>query len=181
MLPRALALMLLMTSLASAAGPHDAKAPRYGEHLIASDWQGFQLSVSRLRRENFNAHGFDVWVLHARNLAEPGNPPALVSVFDGADEKLVLATQEGADCQLRDYRIRLNAQGEVLLLRAQREMGDSYASEAPVEFTEFALIRNAEGVPGSPALHFETRRKWRSSKTWCDVGAALENEPWIDP
>lgn len=127
------------------------------------------------RRENFNAHGFDVLTLYIA-AGEPSQWQ-IVPAFDEKGEHLTLMASGGADCLLHDFRLLSpSAAGDALLILADRDLGDSFASPAPVQFRFFRLRQNAEGLPGRPAYYFEFDRAQRATKPYCDVGDALRSE-----
>ncbi|MEI6415360.1 MAG: hypothetical protein WCP34_14020, partial [Pseudomonadota bacterium] len=83
-------------------------------------------------RENFNAHGFDLFSLYLKGSAHSGDASDwhAVTFFDGEKEKWVLTTGGGADCLLHDFRLISGANGKYLrLVVADRDMGESYVDE----------------------------------------------------
>lgn len=59
---------------------------------------------------------------------------------------------------------------------ADREMGESYASTAPVIFRFYELKKNAENLPGWPLYYFDLKRSQRAQRRYCDVGDAFSRE-----
>lgn len=148
----------------------------YGNAEIAGATTELGLRTTLLRRENFNAHGFDVLFVHSSNSPEVPAAQGLVPFFSEDGETAHLSTREGADCLLRDFRLKLMPDAEPVVVVAERELGESYIAEHPIRFREFELRRNAEGIPGRPALYFEESRSWQSEHSYCDVGEALQRE-----
>jgi hypothetical protein len=144
-------------------------------------------------RDNGNAHGFDVLTLYIEVPIGEGALPEwqLVSTFDERDEKrhgvprgehLTLNTSDGADCRLSDFRLlAATDKADALLILADREFGDGFASPAPVTFRFFTLRRNSAVVFGRPAFYFEFDREQKASKDYCDVGQALQVELDVGP
>jgi hypothetical protein len=143
-------------------------------------------------RGNGNAHGFDVLTLYIQASAWEGARPQwqLVPAFDERDEKrqglprgehLTLNTVDGADCRLSDFRLLApTATSDAALILADRELGDSFASPAPVSFRFFKLHKRAESF-GRPSYYFEFDRERRAAKPYCDVGEALLKELGVGP
>lgn len=127
-------------------------------------------------RENFNAHGFDVLTLYQPMPSVRGEPAGwqIVPAFDAQGEHLTLAASGGADCLLRDFRLLqpVGRSGATLII-AERALGDSYASPAPVTFRFYRLRRNDAGEVGRPGLYFEFDHEQTSAQPHCDVGEAF--------
>ncbi|MCF8204979.1 MAG: hypothetical protein K9J82_07895 [Methylotenera sp.] len=127
-------------------------------------------------RENFNAHGFDVLTLYQPMPSVRGEPASwqIVPAFDAQGEHLTLAASGGADCLLRDFRLLqpVGRSGATLII-AERALGDSYASPAPVTFRFYRLRRNDAGEVGRPGLYFEFDHEQTSAQPHCDVGEAF--------
>lgn len=177
MQPTFLAAFCAFACAAASAGEREGSIRiAYGSAGIAGVSTEFGLRTTLLRRENFNAHGFDVLFVHSSD--SPKGPPAqgLVPFFSEDGESAHLSTREGADCLLRDFRLKLTPDAEPVVVIAERELGESYIAQRPIRFREFELRRNAEGIPGRPALYFEESRSWQSEHSYCDVGEALQRE-----
>lgn len=137
----------------------------------------------RAWRENYNAHGFDVVSFYARDKAT-GEKAFwnLVPVFGqlakgDLAERLEITISGGADCVLHDFRLlRSDDDKRVVLVIAQRDMGDSFADPAPVHFTWYDLARNEDEAPGDPWLAFHQTRVTQASKAYCDVEDAFDKE-----
>lgn len=130
-------------------------------------------------RENFNAHGFDVLTLYQPMPSVRGEPASwqIVPAFDAQGEHLTLAASGGADCLLHDFRLLqpVGRSGATLII-AERALGDSYASPAPVTFRFYRLQRNDAGEVGRPGLYFEFDHEQTSAQPHCDVGEAFGHE-----
>lgn len=139
--------------------------------------EGGELTVRVLRRENFNAHGFDVAMFAVRDASAQSESPQdlLVPLFDGEREQYMLRTDEGADCVLTDFRV-IGTPPDLRLVVARREAGDSYADPAPVHFHVYALKRNGDRTVGRPLWYFELVDTRQARREYCDVGAALQTE-----
>jgi len=133
----------------------------------------------RARRENFNAHGFDVLSIYARTKsnAEPDAAFLIVPVWEGETERLELTSGGGADCKLSGFRvIGVGAGRDVQIVAAKREFGTSYADVADVTFTYFTLKRNSDGEAGRPPYYFESTASVKAKKQYCDVDDAFTQE-----
>lgn len=148
----------------------------YGTHEVRGAATELGLRTTLLRRENFNAHGFDVLFVHSARPSESSEEHQLVPFFMQDGESASLRTHEGADCVLRDFRLTVAPESGPVVVVAERELHESYFEELPVRFREFTLHRNAEGVPGRPSLYFQESRSWHSKSSYCDVGDALQRE-----
>ncbi|MFL6709240.1 MAG: hypothetical protein ACJ8HI_13640 [Massilia sp.] len=150
----------------------------YGSNLFSFGASGESAMAQLGRRENFNAHGFDMLTLYVK----PG--PAgdlaywqLATLFDGDKEALYLTAGGGADCMLHDFRIvRERPGGDPVVLVAQRDAGESYADAAPVHFKHYILQRNTAGMIGHPLYYFLLDRSFDAKRPYCDVGDAFKQE-----
>jgi hypothetical protein len=137
----------------------------------------------RAWRENYNAHGFDVVSFYVRDKAT-GEKAFwnIVPVFGQAakgelSERLEITVGGGADCVLHDFRLlRSDDDKRVMLVVAQRDMGDSFADPAAVHFTWYDLSKNEDEAPGEPWLYFKQTRVTQATKPYCDVEEALDKE-----
>jgi hypothetical protein len=84
-------------------------------------------------------------------------------------------TSSGADCRLRNIAILRNtAQGAPMtVIVGERDFGRSYADAAPVKFVVYRIARNADGIPGFPAVYFRADRTIASRSNHCDVNEAF--------
>lgn len=172
-----LAVFCALACAAASAGEREGSIRiAYGSAEIAGATTELGLRTTLLRRENFNAHGFDVLFVHSSDSPEVPAAQGLVPFFGEDGETAHLSTREGADCLLRDFRLKLTPDAEPVVVVAERELGESYIAQGPIRFREFELRRNAERIPGRPALYFEESRSWQSEHSYCDVGEALQRE-----
>lgn len=173
-------LLGMAVALATASAPaevHDETLILpYGTREIPGTAAELGLRTTLLRRENFNAHGFDVLFVHSAGPAESPEQQQLVPFFEKDGESVSLRTHEGADCVLSDFRLRVSPEPGLLIVVAERELRASYFDELPVRFREFTLHRNPDNVPGRPSLYFEETRTWHTESSYCDVGDALQRE-----
>lgn len=144
-------------------------------------------------RDNANAHDFEVLTLYIQAPSAAGSAPQwqLVPAFDTRDEQrrgvprgehLTLTATGGADCRLHDFRLMApTATTDARLILADRELGDSFASPAPVTFRFFKLAKNSDGVPGRPVYYFDFDHESPASRPYCDVGDALKAELGVGP
>lgn len=130
-------------------------------------------------RENFNAHGFDVLTIYQPMPSAPGGPASwqIVPAFDARGEHLTLGASGGADCLLRDFRLlQPGGRADATLVVAERALGESFASPAPVTFRFYRLQRNDAGEVGRPRVYFEFDHEQASARPYCDVGQAFQHE-----
>lgn len=162
-------LVLLLPAFAQAAQP----VPLHnGLNRVDFTGDGKPDLVTIARRENYNAHGFDVVTFQADD-----GGLLQVPLFDGDDETQFATIRGGADCVLHDLRLVPGRAGEpATLIRADRALGESYADAAEVTFTWYALRRNADGEVGRPTWWFERVRTTNAKRPYCDVGDAFREE-----
>ena len=189
--------LLLLPALCPAARDVDTARPVIP---LANGLNNLSLTAAPLparaflaHRDNFNAHDFEVLTLYIEAPVGPGDKPRwqLVPAFDTRDEKrrgvprgehLTLQAYGGADCRLGDFRLlAASADADATLVLADRELGDGFASPAPVAFRFFKLRKNSDGIPGRPAYYFEFDHERRAAKPYCDVGEALQTELGVGP
>ncbi len=164
------------SAFASAEERSEALPLSYGTREVRGAATELGLRTTLLRRENFNAHGFDVLFVHRASSSESAEKQQLVPFFMQDGESASLRTHEGADCVLRDFRLTVSPESGLEVVVAERELHESYVEELPVRFREFKLQRNPEGTPGRPSLYFEETRSWQSKSSYCDVSDALQRE-----
>ena len=125
------------------------------------------------RRENFNAHSFDLASLYV----QVDKQWEAVTFFDAEAESHQLTSSGGADCLLHDFRFVRKAPHERLgLVVADRPLGGSFADDRPVVFKIYSLEHNKDGDPGRPTWYFQLRATRSSKKSYCDVGDAFAHE-----
>jgi hypothetical protein len=135
----------------------------------------------RARRENYNAHSFDVVSFYFRDRTVENPVLNLVPIFGTEKgkhrERYEITVGGGADCNLDDFRL-LKAQGRqpARLIVAHRDMGESFVMPGVVQFIYYDLKRNDDGVPGEPPLYFEEKSRANSRQKYCDVNDAFERE-----
>jgi hypothetical protein len=164
---------------AQAAAQADVLKIDNGENRLTLDGQ--PALVVRAWRENYNAHGFDVVTFYVRAKDGAGASLQLLPLFAAAPgdgkERYEITTSRGADCQLRDFRlVRDPSRQSTRLIVAEREFGDAFTAPGIVHFTDYDLVRNADGVPGWPPLYFKAGRRTDSQQTYCDVNEAFDKE-----
>jgi len=131
------------------------------------------------RRENFNAHGFDIFSLQMKDAGKGPNPTDWMAVtfFNDKEEQLVLTVGGGADCLLHDFRLLKSQSGKTLqLVLADREFNISYVDKDTVVFSFYELKKNTEGLVGRPLFYFQRVRTQTAREKYCDVGEAFKVE-----
>jgi hypothetical protein len=160
---------------------------RNGMNAVDVNVDGRDDSVVVARRENFNAHGFDVTTIYIWAAADKGRElelqivplqsPNDAETKEDEREKLTLSTSGGADCLLEDFRLLTDAAAKTaVVITAERTMGNSFADKQRVVFKHYRLKRNADGIPGWPLLYFERFKRHSSKERYCDVGDAFKKE-----
>jgi hypothetical protein len=180
---RFLALLALATTSAVAAEGAGLKVVPVDNGVNTLTLLGEPAMAVRAWRENYNAHGFDVVSFYVRDKAA-GEKAFwnLVPVFGQAgkgelSERLEITIGGGADCVLHDFRLlRSDDDKRVMLVVAQRDMGDSFADPAAVHFTWYDLAKNDDEAPGEPWLSFRQTRVTQATKPYCDVEEAFDKE-----
>ncbi len=165
-------MLLLVAAAATAAG----QGPfRPGNGITSLDLLGNGTPSMTVvgKRENFNAHSFDVVSLYVR----VDRRWEIVPFFDAGKEQDQLTSSGGADCLLHDFRFfRRKPHAPLELVVADRDDGDSFVDTRPVTFRRYALARNVDSTPGAPTWSFQLGSTRRSAKSYCDVGEAFDNE-----
>lgn len=154
---------------------------RAGFNKVDLDGAGTAATVVVARRENFNAHSFDVVSFYTELMTAADDAARLhvITIYDEEQSRhaLELTTSEGADCILADHRLfRDRAHRMAVLITAERKFGETFVDEQPVTFRRYVLKRNTESLVGAPPVYFEFERKWVSKKSYCDVEEAFEKE-----
>jgi hypothetical protein len=162
--------------LASSKPPSVITVP-YGLSRVPLTHDGVRALLVRARRDNFNAHGFDVLSIYAISSAhaEAQSTFLLVSVWDKDKERLEVTAGGEAKCRLHGFRLLGGTGLDLQLVLAQREFGRSYADEAEVTFTRYALKHNTAQA-GRPAYYFESGESFKAKRKYCDVDRAFSQE-----
>jgi hypothetical protein len=135
------------------------------------------------RRDNFNAHGFDVvsFYIFTDDKEFSVKQWDIVPIMKKEKERLEVTVSGGADCILHDFRLLSgSSKTAASLILADRELRNSYADSETVTFTYFSLETNREGIPGEPRYYFKQSRVVKSKAKYCDVGEAFQKELGID-
>ncbi|MFL6600464.1 MAG: carbapenem self-resistance protein CarG family protein [Steroidobacteraceae bacterium] len=155
----------------------------YGITKVQLTPDGVRGLLVRARRDNGNAHGFDVLSIYAlAHSSEVRDAEFLVLPVwevgkEGKEkERLELTVSGGADCKLQDFRFLVGPGSDLQLVTAQREFGTSYADAAQVTFTYFSLKHNSAAEIGRPLYYFESTTSSRAKKRYCDVNDAFKQE-----
>ena len=134
------------------------------------------------RRENFNAHGFDLANFYAFGPGDQHSTLGVLPLFDGKNEKFEVSRSGGADCVLHDFRLlKSDKGGPAILVIADRKSGESFADVAAVTFRFFKLSENTKEGIGRPYLYFERVETRKATEKYCDVGRAFETELHLGP
>ena len=130
-------------------------------------------------RENNNAHSFDVvsFYVPVKDGTAATNEWNIVPIMGKKKEELTISVSGGADCLLHDFRLLIGkGKDAAVLVVADREFGDNFASEAPVTFAFYSLNHSTDQIPGVPTYSFEQSHVSKSKVKYCDVGEALLKE-----
>jgi hypothetical protein len=180
---RSLALITFVATSAVAADGGGLKVLPVNNGVNQLTLLGEPAMAVRAWRENYNAHGFDVVSFYVRDKAAGEkafwNLVPMFGQVAKADisEHLEITVGGGADCVLHDFRLlRSDDDKRVMLVIAQRDMGDSFADAAPVHFTWYDLTKNEDEAPGEPWLYFRQTRTSQATKPYCDVEEAFDKE-----
>jgi hypothetical protein len=147
-----LATVLLLRAVGASAADDGTFRPGNGITKVDLLGDGTPAMTVVGRRENFNAHSFDVTSLFVRL----GDQWEVVPFFDAGKEQDSLTSSGGADCLLHDFRlIRHNQHSPFTLVLADRDYGDSFVSVQPVTFRVYQLARNESALPGAPTWSFQ--------------------------
>ena len=133
-------------------------------------------------RENFNAHSFDLTSFYAFEIGDSKSTLGSIPVFDGDKENANVVRSGGADCVLKDFRLLQARQGKpLLLIVANRSLGQSFADENDVTFDYYQLKENTATDFGRPYMYFERVATRKAKKKYCDVGRAFQSELGLGP
>lgn len=156
---------------------------RNGPNEIDIDGDGVKDVIFIAWRENYNAHGFDMFTFYRRDKesTRAEGKWSLVPFFNdkGVPDKTSYSTVMGADCVLSDIRVVRPASSKmapVTIVIGVRDFGNSYADEAPVKFLLYTLKRNKEGIAGEPPNYFQHAKVIVGQKNYCDINEAFEKE-----
>ncbi len=151
----------------------------YGANPVDINNDGINDLVFLARRENFNAHGFDVVTFYIQTprkdkVIKPWN---IVPLFKENKESLTFGVSGGADCVLNDFRFLKPKKGtQSLLIRAERDTLASFYEDNTVNFHYYAFEENSEGEPGVPLVFFKFQKTIKSKHKYCDVNQAFRSE-----
>jgi len=150
---------------------------RYGINRVDFNNDGVEDLVILAKRENFNAHGFDIISFYANESGSQEGLLGIVSIFDKKKENLTLAVSGGADCLLHDFRLLKRKRGHgSLLIVADRIMSNSYFENNTVIFKYFTLQANADREVGYPFWYFSLSEVRKAKMKYCDVNEAFRSE-----
>lgn len=151
----------------------------YGTNRVDFNNDGKEDLVVLARRENFNAHGFDVVSFYSEQ-PKDGNKPkilGIISIFDKDKEKSILEVSGGADCLLYDFRLLKPKNGnQTLLIFAARKLSEGYYEENTVTFSYYKLENNSSGDIGHPFTYFKLSEVQQAKAKYCDVNEAFRVE-----
>lgn len=170
---------MLPARFSSAASGPDVVAVHNGTNQLSLGEHAV-LAV-RARRENYNAHSFDVVSFYFVDKRQAGGELNLIPLFgsdqDKEKERDEITVGGGADCLLRDFRV-MQAAGKrpAQLIVAERDFGSSYIARGTVHFTYYELTQNADELPGRPPLYFQAHPTVQSRQKYCDVNEAFDRE-----
>ena len=151
----------------------------YGANQADFNNDGINDLIFFARRENFNAHGFDVATFYIQMLKKDKiiKPWNIVPLFKENRESLTLEVSGGADCILNDFRLLKPKQGaHGLLIVANREYSGSFYEENTVNFHYYTFVKNSEGEMGAPFVFFNYQKTIKSKRKYCDVNQAFRSE-----
>jgi hypothetical protein len=173
---------------ASTALPVQAAGAAAGPGVVLVDngidrlnLDGHAVLALRARRDNYNAHSFDVLSFYTVKTGQSGEELKLVPLFGSEQgkekERFEITVGGGADCLLQDFRlVQATGRQAVRLIVAERDFGASYIAPGIVHFTYYELRQNADQVPGRPSLYFQAGARLDSRQAYCDVNEAFDRE-----
>lgn len=175
---RVLATVLLSMAKAKCGEISNPLPLHNGTNFVNLDGAGLMATVVIARRDNFNAHSFEVTTFFAslKTYDEGQNELKIIPIeLTRAKEVLHLITGGGADCVLEDFRvIPKPSERTAILITGEREFGRHFADSQHVTFRYYRLTRNT--AVGRPVLYFDFEKKAVSKKKYCDVNEAFEAE-----
>ena len=155
----------------------------YGANRVDFNNDGSEDLVVLARRENFNAHGFDIASFYSEQPQDHDKLKKLgtISIFDNDKEKFTLDVSGGAGCLIRDFRLLKPKNGnQTLLIIATRKLSESYIEDNTVTFRYYRLENNSAGEIGLPFAYFKLSEVQQSKSNYCDVNKAFQNELGLD-
>jgi len=128
-------------------------------------------------RENYNAHGYDLFTFYVQDSTVRERALNLIVFTDsvGLQTEDAFRTDNGADCVVSDLRVLRPRAGPDLVVIGKRDFGESYGDSLPVTFTVYRLTVSAGDV-GVPPFQFKAERTLRSRARYCDVNNAFRAE-----
>lgn len=172
------ALIYASAAVAGEFGSYTVVKLNYGANQVDFNNDGVNDLIVLAKRENFNAHGFDVVTFYFRPALDWAKSRwDIIPIYGMGNEQLTLQPSGGADCLLHDFRIMKPKTGnQALLIVANRKMTDSYFEKNSVSFDYFTLEYNSEGEAGAPAAFFRRQKTVQSKRQYCDVNEAFRSE-----
>jgi len=173
----AMVLALTLSAMTIHAEPAMGRVVKLVNGSTMMNLNGLKLQAMLAHRENYNAHSFDILSLMIKDAVIAGGAATwqAVTFFDGDKERYQLTSGGGADCLLHDFRL-LKQGKSLIIVQADRELGDSFADKAKVTFSFYELRKNAQHDVGRPLFYFERTRTQEARQTYCDVGDAFSVE-----
>ena len=174
-------MVLTLFNLPSMAESPSSKLVKIGYGVNSVDFTGDRIPdlIVMGRRDNFNAHGFDVisFYIFVDDKDLSVKQWDIIPVMKKKEEQLEVTVSGGADCILHDFRL-LTGSGKTAasMILADRELKNGYGESEAVQFTYFSLETNNEGIPGEPRYYFKQSRIVKSKAKYCDVGEAFQKE-----
>jgi hypothetical protein len=151
----------------------------YGTNQVDFNNDGKEDLVVLARRENFNAHGFDVVSFYSEQ-PQDGNKAkvlGIIPIFDKNNEKLTFNVSGGADCILNDFRLLKPKLGiQSLLIIANRKISESFYEKNTVTFSYYNLEKNSSDEVGFPFSYFKFSKVDQAKAKYCDVNEAFSAE-----
>jgi hypothetical protein len=161
----------------------DVISLRNGTNEIDINGDGLKDLIFIAWRENYNAHGFDIFsfYLQFKSDIRPKEKWYLVPFFNesGVPSREYLGTEMGADCILTDLRVirpRSPKNAPVTIVIGARDFGESYADKASVTFLIYELRYNKAGSPGAPPYYFQQAKTIQGQNKFCDINEAFQKE-----
>lgn len=123
--------------------------------------------IVRGHYHNISAHDYDVFSFYINHKIFDNT----YQIVKTTSNEFNIKNQNGADCQLKTIKvISINNKNKILI--ALREIGKSYADDEIVKFTIFNI--GFDEITSTFSLQEE--KTFQTSKKYCDVNEAIENE-----